>query len=205
MNISKIKQEALKYLGYYGQNLESSFLSLFDSCLEEIISLQNFKVTYATYKLEDCPISLQYPGLETFFAGCSNVVFIGCTLGIELERKLKYYQAIDLTRMCVMDSIASAYVEVACDAFEEEHFPKERTYRFCPGYGKVPIELNKEIAKHIDLYKKTGITITDTNLLIPQKSMIGFIGIGKNQPKKSCIGCMHSEGCSFRKRGQTCY
>lgn len=205
MNISKIKQSALKYLGYYGQGLEPSFLELFDSCLEEVISLQNFKASYATYALDQCPIQLDYPGLEEFFFGCTEVVFIGCTLGINLERKIKYYQAFDLTRMCVLDSIASAYIEEACDVFEEEHFPKKRTYRFCPGYGKVPIELNREIAQYIDLYRKTGITITNTNLLLPQKSMIGFIGIGKEQNKKNCVGCMHSESCSFRKRGQTCY
>lgn len=205
MNTLKIRESALKYLGYYGQGLESSFLELFDSCLKEVETLQHFKASYATYSLKNSPISLNYPGLEEFFAGCNEVVFIGCTLGLEIERKIKYYQAFDLTRMCILDSIASAYIEEACDEFENVHLPKNRTYRFCPGYGKVPIEVNKEIAQYIDLYRKTGITITDTNLLLPQKSMIGFIGIGKDSLKKSCEGCMHSESCSFRKRGQTCY
>lgn len=205
MNTSKIKESALKYLGYYGQGLEPSFLELFDSCLEEVKSLQHFKVSYATYSLDSCPIDLNYPGLDSFFSGCDTVIFIACTLGIEVERRIKYYQAFDLTKMCILDSIASAYIEEACDTFENEHFETNRTYRFCPGYGQVPIELNKEIAQYLDLYRKTGITITDTNLLLPQKSMIGFIGIGVKQTKKNCDGCMHRESCSFRKRGQTCY
>lgn len=205
MNTLKIRDSALKYLGYYGQGPEASFLELFDSCLEEVQNLQHFKASYATYTLENNPICLDYPELDSFFQGCHEVVYIGCTLGIELERKIRYYQTFDLTRMCVLDSIASAYIEEACDVFEEEHLPKNRTYRFCPGYGKVPLELNKEIAQYIDLYRKTGITITDTNLLLPQKSMIGFIGIGKENTKKNCNGCMHRDTCSYRKRGQTCY
>ena len=77
--------------------------------------------------------------------------------------------------------------------------------RFCPGYGRVPIELNKELAFIIESSKKIGLTVQESNILLPQKSMIGLIGLGDNRKEKTCQNCLHIKDCNFRKRGQTCY
>lgn len=41
-----------------------------------------------------------------------------------------------------------------CDEYENELLIGKRTFRFCPGYGRVPIELNKELAFIIESSKK---------------------------------------------------
>ncbi len=51
-----------------------------------------------------------------------------------------------MTKATVFDAVASSYLEVKCDEFEDEQLLVTRTFRFCPGYGSVPIELNKELA-----------------------------------------------------------
>ena len=82
---------------------------------------------------------------------------------------------------------------------------RDRTYRACPGYGDFPLEFNTRIAILLDIPRKIGVTITPNNLLIPQKSMLGLIGIGSDKRKKSCGNCVMKEDCPFRKRGQRCY
>lgn len=68
-----------------------------------------------------------------------------------------------------------------CDEYENEQLIGKRTFRFCPGYGRVPIELNKELAFIIESSKKIGLTVQESNILLPQKSMIGLIGLGDNR------------------------
>ena len=92
-----------------------------------------------------------------------------------------------------------------CDRYEETLGFDNRTYRACPGYGDFPLEFNKRIAILLDIPRKIGVTITPNNLLIPQKSMLGLIGIGSDKRKKSCGNCVMKEDCPFRKRGQRCY
>ena len=212
MNFSKVKDNALKYLGYQNQKIDDSFFQLLDECLQEIDQMASFKVTYQSFPLsfdplyiENAHINIHYPDLMELFQNCHEVIVIGCTLGIQIDRKLKCYSHLDMTKMTVFDAVASSYLEEKCDEYENKHIIGKRTFRFCPGYGHVPIELNKSLARVIDCQKKIGLTVQDSHILLPQKSMIGLIGLGDNQKVKSCKNCLHIKDCSFRKRGQTCY
>ena len=79
------------------------------------------------------------------------------------------------------------------------------SYRLCPGYGDIPLSFNREIARVLDVGKTLGVTLTPDHLMIPQKSMLGLIGIGTPERKKQCGQCVMKEDCAFRKRGQRCY
>lgn len=212
MNFLKIKENALKYLGYQGQSIDSSIDCLIDECLEEINKMASFKAVYKSFPLDFDPlyikeanIIIDYPDLHELLDNCHDVVVIACTLGIQVDKRSKYYSHIDMTKMTIFDAIASSYLEAKCDEYEKMHIIGKRTFRFCPGYGNVPIELNKELGKVIDCYRKIGLTVQESHILLPQKSMIGLIGLGDNNQKKSCKNCLNIKNCDFRKRGQTCY
>ena len=98
MNFSKVKDNALKYLGYQNQKIDDSFFQLLDECLQEIDQMASFKVTYQSFPLsfdplyiENAHINIHYPDLMELFQNCHDVIVIGCTLGIQIDRKLKYY------------------------------------------------------------------------------------------------------------------
>mgnify|MGYP000382239512 CR=1 FL=1 len=40
-------------------------------------------------------------------------------LGIVMERKIKFYAKVNMTKSTVMDAAASAYLEEYCDRYEE--------------------------------------------------------------------------------------
>ena len=212
MNFSNIKDQALKYLGYQGQEIDHHIASLIDECYEEIqktalfkATFQIFPLTYDPLTIAVCQIRIDYPILNQILANCQEVVIIACTLGLEIDRKLKYYSHVNMTKMTVFDAMASSYLEAMCDDFEKKHFHGKRSFRFCPGYGQVPLELNQQFAKILDCSRRIGLTIQKNHILLPQKSMIGLFGLGDNQARKSCQDCININHCNFRKKGQTCY
>lgn len=212
MNFSKIKENALKYLGYHHQILDEKMNVLIDECIEEIENMSSFRATYRKFplsfhplRIDEISLNLDYPDLNNLFQNCHDVVIIGCTLGLQVEKRSHYYSHIDMTKATIFDAVASSFLEVQCNEYENEQLIGKRTFRFCPGYGRVPIELNKELAFIIESSKKIGLTVQESNILLPQKSMIGLIGLGDNRKEKTCQNCLHIKDCNFRKRGQTCY
>lgn len=102
----------------------------------------------------------------------------------------------------VADACASALLETLADEAEEA-LEKERTYRFCPGYGGSDISDVKYILEAVR-GERIGITVQQSGLMLPQKTMAGFVGIGKTA-QKSCAGCILGEHCAYRKEGRVCY
>ena len=121
-----IKKNALKYLGYLNNQVDQQTDKLLNECLLEIEKLKP-KFMYQFFSLEHHPLlikelnlSLEYSDLIDLFDSCDKVVVIACTLGIELDKLLRYYAMIDMTKMTVMDALASSYIEIKCDEFEEK-------------------------------------------------------------------------------------
>lgn len=209
MNFLKIKENALKYLGDY-QSIDNHLSLLIDECIKEIDDLQSFKAIYQIYSLDTNPLTikeldliLDYQELNELFNNCQKIVIIACTLGVQVEQRIHYYYHIDMTKAVILDAVASSYLEYKCDEYEDIHLNNKRTYRYCPGYGSVPLSLNNTLAKILKV-NKIGLSIQDNYLFLPQKSMLGLIGLGDKNKNKSCFNCIVKD-CSFRKRGLTCY
>lgn len=208
-----IKDTALKYLGYdKKQILSEEMEQLIDSCIQEVKETAQPGIFCRLFTLGQNPLRIEETGdeipgeqMKELLENCDQCLLIGCTLGISIERKIKYYAKIDMTKAAIMDAVSSAYLEDVCDEYEEKLGYVNRTYRACPGYGDFPLEFNRRIAQILDIHKNLAVTITPDNLLIPQKSMLGLIGIGNKNRKKKCGTCIMKEDCCFRKRGQRCY
>ena len=191
-----IKENALKYLGYLDNQLEQ---------VTPKFMYQIYTLTHHPLTIKELNLTINYPDLIDLFDSCDRIVIIACTLGLQLDQQLRYYSKINLTKMTVMDALASSYIEIKCDEYEAKQNFGKRTFRFCPGYGNVPLELNKNLANALNCSKHIGLTVQESNLLLPQKSMIGLIGLGDEKLTKHCFSCVNKENCMYRKRGQRCY
>lgn len=207
-----MNEQALKYLGYMTQTITPEMEAMMEECAKEVEKYAEFKAVYETFTLAHQPLSipaidlnLDYPALNHLLENCSQCILIACTLGAGLERRIRYYGKFDQARMIVMDAFSSVYVEAQCDAFEKNLNLNQRTYRFCPGYEQTPLSINRKIAKVLEIHKKIGVELSDSDLMIPQKSMIGIIGIGDSGHKKTCRDCMLKENCDFKRRNTRCY
>lgn len=78
------------------------------------------------------------------------------------------------------------------------------TFRFSPGYGDYPIEMQKEYLRILDAPRKIGLTTGDSCLLVPSKSVTAVLGISDNpieRRKRGCAICSMKGKCRFRRNG----
>ena len=82
----------------------------------------------------------------------------------------------------VYDAVGSALAESVCD--EAEKMIKRNSKcrpRFSPGYGDFPLSVQRDVLSLVNAERLVGITLTDTNLMLPQKSITAVVGISKNE------------------------
>ncbi len=168
--------------------------------LEELHSLNSFQSIYKKYNK---PIELlQKEPYLSFLSGSNGYYLCAMTLGNEIDNKIKKLRETDQTKAAVFDSCANAYLEFKADEYENS-LEKDISYKFAPGYQGSDIRDIKVLfdileAEKIDMY------LTDEFRIVPQKSMVGIIGIG-NRAKKQCGKCIMLDSCAFRKAGKLCF
>ena len=96
-------------------------------------------------------------------------------------------------------------VEAVCDLAEAEirvRFPGcSFPFRFSPGYGDLPIELQDPILRLLDAPRRVGLCATDRHILTPRKSVTAVLGIsdGEISPqKRGCASCTFRDRCKFQ-------
>ena len=200
MNYSEIKPSIYTYLGFKGVKPEERVDRLISLCLEELEKLQQFRYLYKQF--DTAPEFLKKQPYKDFLDGCSGVILCVTTLGAEVDKRIKYLSKADIEKSVIFDACASALLERLADDFEKG-LGENLTYRFCPGYGGSDISDIKYIFQLLNP-EKIGVSLLESNLMLPQKSMAGIIGVGKSA-FKSCGDCILIEQCQFRKEGARCY
>ena len=114
-------------------------------------------------------------------ADCPQAVLLACTLGAGFEAMLRAEQARGMARAAMLDACGSAWVEAGCGEAEKEiaaRFPERYlTDRFSPGYGDLPLELQKDICALLDAQRRLGVQVTDSLLMNPTKSVTAVVGL----------------------------
>ena len=111
----------------------------------------------------------------------------------------------------ILDGCGSALVEQGCDAAEREissRFPElYLTDRFSPGYGDLPLSLQKDLCTALDAQRRLGIYVNESMLMTPQKSVTAIIGLSPAPQMariRGCGYCSMGEHCPLRKGGKHC-
>lgn len=207
--------EVLRYLGFKNKPADESTLKLIDECKSEIKELTNGRYVYKSYDidLKDKKVILKNAGLEIesnslykLLKDCRSCFIIAATLGNAVDARIRYYEAADLTRAVVFDACASTAIEDVCDNAEEEIKRiinnKYLTMRYSPGYGDLSIALQKKFISLISADKTIGLTVSQSNVLFPLKSVTAICGVtDKNagNDRKNCVNCSKFNDCRFRR------
>ena len=144
-------------------------------------------------------------------AQCHRAALLACTLGARFDLALTAVQARDMARAVILDACGSALVEQGCGEAEKElsaRFPgRYLTDRFSPGYGDLPLELQRDICAVLDTPRRLGLHVTESLLLNPVKSVTAVIGLS-DRPQmariRGCAYCQMRERCTLRKGGKHC-
>jgi 5-methyltetrahydrofolate--homocysteine methyltransferase len=137
------------------------------------------------YKTVDINCSiLQGNDIKTHLDGCNEVIILAATLGLQVDELIRRTESSNMAEAVVLDALASAAIEQLCDEAEAEilskYAQKEAAAprrRFSPGYGDFPLEVQRELLALLGAKKKIGLYVSESNLLIPRKSVTAVIGV----------------------------
>ena len=113
--------------------------------------------------------------------GCGEILLFACTAGAETDRRIARAKLVSPAKGLLMHAIGAQQVEGACDRLCRrlaEQFPDRKlTSRFSPGYGDLPLDLQRSVMAALDCGRTVGITLTDSLLMTPSKSVTAIIGM----------------------------
>ena len=120
-------------------------------------------------------------GLGKHLAGCSEILLFACTAGAEMDRRIARAKLGSPAKGLLMHAIGAQQVEGACDRLcgrLAELFPdRVLTDRYSPGYGDLPLSLQRDVFDALECERIIGVTLTDSLLMQPSKSVTAIIGM----------------------------
>ncbi len=163
------------------------------------------------YTVNGTDITLKGRSAETMLSDCHGVVLMICTLGFGFEAELRKKQAVNMADAVILDACGSALVEEGCDTAETEiqaALPgKHLTDRFSPGYGDLPLALQRDISRVLNAEKLLGVHLNESLLFYPSKTVSAILGVSDELQAariRGCDYCSMRESCALRKRGGSC-
>lgn len=226
-SISIPQKEVFRYLGYRGISPDNAVLSRISDCVRTLMRESRPRSVWARY-----PLALSAPGepsakaqapadeisipglrfssrqLAKNLQGCSCVVLMAATIGLGADFLIRRAEAISMVDAAIYQAAGAAMAEAWCDEVnrriisvmkEQSLFPRPR---FSPGYGDVPLSLQKDFSALLQMPSTCGISLTDTLLMVPGKSVTAFIGFSeKPQPciLEGCEACSNQNHCAYRR------
>ena len=216
------RREIYRYLGQQpGSPAPSAELdALVEDCVAQLLAAARPRTVYSA-PLELVRENGLYLGgtelsgkdIKLHLEHCTHAVLLAVTLGVQTDALIRRTEAVDMARAVVLDAASSVLVEqLAADAEEELRGQLARagrylTGRYSPGYGDLPLTLQRDVLRLTDAGRRIGLAVTASGIMTPRKSITAVLGVADIPVKGHLAGCGHCvlrSTCIFRKRGQNC-
>ncbi|MCM1364745.1 MAG: Vitamin B12 dependent methionine synthase activation subunit [Faecalibacterium sp.] len=184
------KAEALRYMGYKTKVPPDEIEGLFSLCMNLLRDAVSYKACFTKVPLKflgDGKIDLGFDTVQSYnleknLTDCNMAYLFAATAGTAVDRLIMRYSRTEPSKSVVIDAIASAAVEGWCNKINAEmkqgFFSKPR---FSPGYGDLKLEHQKDILSFLDAQRKIGITLSESFLMAPTKSVTAIVGIREEE------------------------
>ncbi len=177
-------KEVLRYAGAIkNQNTQK----ILYECIKETTNILTFNVCYCelpiTINNDVCDFDafkITSQNLASNLKNCKRVIVMGATVGIGLDRLIVKYSHISPTKALLLQAFGTERIETLCNTFTDDiknTLNSSLKARFSPGYGDLSIDTQKIIFAQLNPQKHIGLTLNDSMLMTPSKSVTAFIGI----------------------------
>ncbi len=185
------REEVLRYAGCRGANADIE--ALLEECLPEINGRLTYRVCYCRVDVlvdgDWCqlgPMTASSRNLAELLKGCSQAVIFAATVGVEIDRLIFRYSRVSPARALMFQAMGAERIESLCDAFCRDMSDQLEdglvlTPRFSPGYGDLPLEFQRDIFYLLQCPRNIGLTLNDSLLMSPTKSVTAIMGIKKQK------------------------
>lgn len=211
------RSEVVRYAGLHrAENFPPAYI---EDAIKEVQLLAAPKGIYQLYDYDaeaytiksTPPLFTEGKSIQKHLAKAEKVYVMAVTIGEDVEiRSTELFREGNYTAGLLLDAAATTAVEQVADqvnAVIESSAKKlgyKTTWRFSPGYGDWPLETQKALA-HLIQTEAIGLTVTDSFLLFPRKSVTAIIGCMSEEFETNtahgCSSCTQ-KNCPSRKTGR---
>ena len=181
------EKEILRYAGCKATDCETE--KLMKMCIDEVKDKLKYQVCYCEMPVKAEGIccdfeafSLRSKNLVQNLQNCKRVIIFAATVGVEIDRLIAKYGHISPANALMFQAIGAERIEALCDMFCHE-IAKEKGMglkpRFSPGYGDLPLSAQKDIFSILMPERQIGLTLTDSLLMSPSKSVTAIAGLSE--------------------------
>ena len=213
------RREVARYLGYRGAVPDEKVSLAIERCVAELKEACRPQEVHAVFDLEGAsgeedPDLIRFAGvrwhsrnLSKNLRGCGQIILFAATLGPGPDRLIRRAAIGRVSDMVIFQAASAAMIEAYCDqlnrkmksmAAENELFLRPR---FSPGYGDLSLDTQKDMIRLLDAPRAIGVTLTESLLMAPSKSVTAVIGISGEEkpcPMSGCEAC-GMRNCAFRR------
>ncbi|MCQ2548954.1 MAG: hypothetical protein MJ134_02830 [Lachnospiraceae bacterium] len=210
------RSEMARYSGYKSQ-ADEQVDSIMDEVIFDLQDAFSYKVCYRRMELlvEDgrpkLPFSFSSKSLEALLTGCSEIIIFAATIGIGIDRYIKKEMRLSPTKGLFAQGFGAERIETLCDYFcnqiKEAVFDENLTCtaRYSPGYGDLPLEVQKDIFALLDCSRQIGVSLNESLLMSPSKSVTAIFGLKEasngcdstSPERNKCKACSNND-CAYR-------
>ena len=218
------RAEALRYMGFRGQELDSRTLERIDAMRRACLRDAQPDYTWAVYDLERDEKGIRLHGTDVYLTGgdiakhldgAKKCALMAATLGHRCDLAVRRLEARSITDAVIYNACTVALIESVSDRCQRELGAKiapEGLYvngRYSPGYGDFPLDFQKALLSLTGADVRLGITLTEGLLMLPRKSVTAVLGLfpedGVSRSMgRGCRVCAMREFCEYRKSGEHC-
>lgn len=184
------RREILRYMKC--KEISPEIEALIDASLRECSDKFTYKIVYREFSIsikEDNVdlgfLQVDSRDLAKILNNCDSVILFAATIGLEIDRTILKYSHLSPALALCIQAIGAERIESLCDRFSLDLQGKfalqhrSLTPRFSPGYGDLPIEIQRDIFTALSCEKNIGLTLNRSFLMSPTKSVTAIIGIKK--------------------------
>ncbi len=183
--------EVARYLGYKKSNPpDSTVLSEIKSCISEMKEVITPKAVYEKFdltvsgqnKISFADLSFVSSDLSRNLKGCSQVIIFASTIGPGPDALIRKAQIQNPAKAAVFQATGAMFIESFVDNLNETleqeamDFDLSARPRFSPGYGDVPLDMQKDFFRLLPC-SKIGLTLMNSLIMAPEKSVTAFVGL----------------------------
>lgn len=208
-------KEVYRYLGYRGITEDDRLDERIHACMDRLQAQStprsvwtNLSFTIDAPQLQIGPLSFESRALSRNLRDCTQVIMMAATIGPGVDFLIRRAEAVSMVDAAIYQAAGAAMVEAWCDIVNEQIRKEQRTQglyarpRFSPGYGDVPLSLQSGFASVLNMAGTCGISLSDSLLMSPSKSVTAFIGLGPVEercPLAGCEVCNKAATCAYRR------
>ena len=202
--------EVVRYAG--AKATDENLINLIKSCVSECekekavkyaVCFTEIPISVGKCETDFSAFRLKSKDLSVALSGANSALIFACTIGVGIDRLIKKYSETNPSRALIFQALGAERVETFIEVFIKDY---EKSYkvklspRFSAGYGDLSLTAQRDIFALLSPQKHLGLTLNDSLLMSPSKSVTAFAGInGACADKKRACDACDKKSCAYRR------